>query len=98
MAYFRRQLWIPSAPNSAVESTFKRIQKYLEEPIRLNESGDIVIRPDPCVGVVSRNQFETDESLTARAETAMAQASAFSEPSVVVLSTPFLLDQEDEAA
>ena len=32
---------LPSAPNSAVESTFKRIQKYLEEPIHLNESGDL---------------------------------------------------------
>jgi diguanylate cyclase (GGDEF)-like protein len=89
---------LPSAPNSAVESTFKRIQKYLEEPIYLNQSGDIVIHPDPCIGVVSRNQFETDEKMIKRAESAMAQASAFGAPGVVILSTPFLLDEEGESA
>lgn len=87
---------LPSAPSSATESTFKRIQKYLAEPIRLNESGDIVVHPDPCVGVVLRDQFETDEKLIKRAETAMAQSSAFGAPAVVFLSTPFLLDDEDE--
>lgn len=89
---------LPSAPNSAVESTFKRIQKYLEEPIYLNQSGDIVIHPDPCIGVVSRNQFETDEKMIRRAESAMAQASAFGAPGVVILSTPFLLDDDGESA
>jgi diguanylate cyclase (GGDEF)-like protein len=94
----RLAVMLPSAPSSAVESTFKRIQKYLGEPVRLNESGDIIIHPDPCVGVVSRDQFETDEKLIKRAETAMAQASAFGAPAVVFLSTPFLLDEEGEAA
>ena len=89
---------LPSAPNSAVESTFKRVQKYLEQPIRLNQSGDIVIHPDPCVGVVSRNQFETDDNMIRRAETAMTQASAFGTPGVVILSTPFLLEEEGKAA
>lgn len=87
---------LPSAPNSAVESTFKRIQKYLEEPIRLNESGDVDVRPDPCIGVVSRNQFESIESLTKRAETAVEQASALGAPTVVFLSTPFILYDENE--
>jgi len=87
---------LPSAPSSAVESTFKRIQKYLSEPVRLNESGDIIVHPDPCVGVVSRDQFETYDKLIKRAETAMAQASAFGAPAVVVLSTPFILDEEGE--
>jgi diguanylate cyclase (GGDEF)-like protein len=87
---------LPSAPNSAVESTFKRIQKYLEEPVRLNDTGDIVIHPDPCVGVVSRNQFETNDELVKRAESAMAQASAFSAPSVVFITTPFILNDEGD--
>lgn len=87
---------LPAAPNSAVESTFKRIQKYLEEAIRLNESGDVEIRPDPCIGVVSRDQFESIESLVKRAETAAEQASAFGAPTVVFLSTPFILYDENE--
>ena len=89
---------LPSAPSTAIESTFRRIQKYLEEPIQLNETGDIVIRPDPCIGVVSRNPFESSEVLVERAKTAMEQASAFGTATVVFLSTPFILDEGVKAA
>jgi len=89
---------LPSGQSSAIESTFKRIQKYLEEAVHLNESGDIVIRPDPRIGVVSRNQFEASEALMKRAESAMEQATAFGSPTVVYLSTPFILDGEGEAS
>jgi diguanylate cyclase (GGDEF)-like protein len=88
---------LPSAPSSAVESTFKRIQKYLEEPIQLNETGDIV-RPDPCIGVVSRNQFESSDALIERAKSAVEQASSFGSPSMVYLSTPFIFDESMEKA
>jgi len=89
---------LPYAPNTAIESTFKRIQKYLEVPIQLNETGDIVIRPDPCIGVVSRNQFESSDAMVERAKTAMAQASSFGVPTVVFLSTPFIFDDDGEQA
>lgn len=89
---------LPYAPNTAIESTFKRIQKYLEAPIRLNETGDIVIRPDPCIGVVSRDQFESSESMVNRATMAMEQSSSFGIPTVVFLSTPFILDDGVEPA
>jgi len=89
---------LPSAPSSAVESTFKRLQKYLAEPILLKDSGDIVVHPDPCVGVVSRNQFESNEALIKRAESAMAQASALSAPAVVFPTTPFILDEEGDVS
>jgi diguanylate cyclase (GGDEF)-like protein len=89
---------LPSAPSSAVESTFKRIQKYLEEPIQLNETGDLVIRPDPCIGVVSRNQFESSDALIERAKSAVEQASSFGSPSMVYLSTPFIFDGTMEKA
>jgi len=88
---------LPSAPSSAVESTFKRIQKYLEEPIQLNETGDMV-RPDPCIGVVSRNQFESSDALIERAKSAVEQASSFGSPSMVYLSTPFIFDESMEKA
>lgn len=89
---------LPSAPSSAVDSTFKRIQKYLEEPIQLNEVGAIVIRPDPCIGVVSRNQFESSDGLIERAKSAVEQASSFGSPSMVYLSTPFIFDESTENA
>jgi diguanylate cyclase (GGDEF)-like protein len=89
---------LPSAPSSAVESTFKRIQKYLEEPIQLNETGDLVIRPDPCIGVVSRNQFESSDALIERAKSAVEQAASFGSPSMVYLSTPFIFDGTMEKA
>jgi len=84
---------LPYAPSAAIESTFKRIQKYLEEPFQLTETGDIVIRPDPCIGVISRNQFESADAMMDRAKTAMEQASSFGAPTVVYLSTPFIFDE-----
>ena len=89
---------LPSAPSSAVESTFKRIQKYLDEPIQLNETGDLVIRPDPCIGVISRNQFESSDALIERAKAAVEQASSFGSPSMIYLSTPFIFDESMEKA
>jgi diguanylate cyclase (GGDEF)-like protein len=89
---------LPSAPSSAVESTFKRIQKYLEEPIQLNETGDLAIRPGPCIGVVSRNQFESSDALIERAKSAVEQASSFGSSSMVYLSTPFIFDENMEKA
>ena len=93
----RLSVMLPSAPSSAVESTFKRIQRYLEEPIQLNETGDTV-RPDPCIGVVSRNQFESSDALIERAKSAVDQASSFGSPSMVYLSTPFIFDESMEKA
>jgi diguanylate cyclase (GGDEF)-like protein len=93
----RLSVMLPSAPSSAVESTFKRIQRYLEEPIQLNETGDTV-RPDPCIGVVSRNQFESSDALMERAKSAVDQASSFGSPSMVYLSTPFIFDESMEKA
>jgi diguanylate cyclase (GGDEF)-like protein len=87
---------LASAPSSAIESTFKRIQKYLEEPIQLSETGDVTIRPDPCIGVVSRNQFESGDTFVERAKTAMGQASSFGAPTVVYVSTPFIFDNDLE--
>lgn len=89
---------LPAAPSSAVESTFKRIQKYLEESIQLNEAGDIEIRLDPCIGVVSRNQFESSDALIERAKSAVEQASSFGSSRMVYLSTPFIFDESMEKA
>ncbi len=89
---------LPYAPNTAIENTFKRIQKYLEVPIQLNDTGDIIIRPDPCIGVVSRDQFESSDSMMNRAKMAMEQASSFGVPTVIFLSTPFILDDGGEQA
>jgi capsular polysaccharide biosynthesis protein len=87
---------LASAPSSAVESTFKRILKYLEEPIQLSETGEVLIRPDPCIGVVSRNQFESSDAVIERVTTAAEQASSFGMPTVVYLSTPFVFENDLE--
>lgn len=87
---------LPYASNTAIESTFKRIQKYLETPIQLSKTGDIVIHPDPCIGVVSHNQFESGDAMMERAKTAMEQASSFGAPTMVFLSTPFIFDDDRE--
>jgi diguanylate cyclase (GGDEF)-like protein len=87
---------LPYASNNAIESTFKRIQKYLETPIQLSKTGDIVIHPSPCIGVVSHNQFESGNAMMERAKTAMEQASSFGAPTMVFLSTPFIFDGDGE--
>jgi len=87
---------LASASSSAIELTFKRIQKYLAGQIPLNETGDIVIRPDPCIGVVSRNPFEASDDLIERAKSAVEQASSYETPGVVYLSTPFIYDNNSD--
>ena len=87
---------LASAPSSAIENTFKRILKYLEEPIQLSEASEVLIRPEPSIGVVSRNQFEASEAVIVRAKAAVDQASSFGIPTVVYLSTPFIFDLDRE--
>ena len=87
---------LPSTPVNAVESTFNRLQSYLTEPMYLNNAGDIVVNPAPCIGVVSRQQLDSSDELIRRAEAAMYQASSFEEPKVVILSKPFVFDREGE--
>ena len=86
---------LPSTPGSAVESTFKRIQTYLAESISVDKAGDMVVLPDPCIGVVSRDQFDSGEELIKRAELAAEKASSFEEASVIFLSKPFLFTNDD---
>ena len=86
---------LPSTPVNAVESTFKRLQTYLAEPIYLDKSGDIVVHPTPCIGVVSRSQFDSSNDVIQRAETAMNQASSYETPAVIFLSKPFVFDVEN---
>jgi len=85
---------LASSSSSAVETTFKRIQSYLSEPIQLNDTGDIIIRPDPCIGVVSHNPFESSDDVIERGKSAMEQASSYESPAVIYLSTPFVYDDE----
>jgi diguanylate cyclase (GGDEF)-like protein len=87
---------LPGTPSSAVEATCKRIQVYLAESIAMDNAGDMVINPDPCIGVVSRDQFETSESVIERAQLAIEKASALEEAGVVFLSKPFLFDETPE--
>jgi diguanylate cyclase (GGDEF)-like protein len=86
---------LPSTPGSAVESTFKRIQTYLAESISVDKAGDMVVLPDPCIGLVARDQFDSSEELIKRAEQAVEKASSIEEASVTFLSKPFLSISED---
>jgi diguanylate cyclase (GGDEF)-like protein len=85
---------LPSTPGSAVESTFKRIHSYLAKPVSVDKAGDMVVLPDPCIGVASRDQFDNFEELVKRAEQAAEKASSFEEATVTFLSKPFLYTNE----
>lgn len=85
---------LPSTPNSAVEATFKRIQMILAEPISVDKSGDMVVLPDPCIGVTVRDQFETTDEFLKRAELAMEQASSLEEAGVKFVSKPFVFTED----
>lgn len=85
---------LPSTPGSAVESTFKRIHSYLAKSVSVDKAGDMVVLPDPCIGVASRDQFDNFEELVKRAEQAAEKASSFEEATVTFLSKPFLYTNE----
>lgn len=87
---------LPSTPSSALESTFNRIKIRLSESMPLDVTGEMAVRPDPCIGVVSQVQFESDKELINRAMVAMEKASAMPESSVIILARPFVF-MEDEA-
>lgn len=87
---------LPNTPNSAVEATFKRIQMYLTSPVLLDKAGDMVVIPDPCIGVVARDQFETDSELLKRAELATEKASSLKDASVTFLTKPFVFTDANE--
>lgn len=84
---------LPSASSTAAHSTFKRIQECLSEPVQVDQSGDMIIQPDPCIGVVTRNQFEMSDELIDRVEDALERASSFEKASVVFLSNPFVVNE-----
>lgn len=87
---------LPSTPVSAVERTFKRLQNYLSKPIVLDDVGEIVVNPDPCIGVVSHYQVESSDDFIYRAETAVKQATSFETSAVIYSSKPFVFDTEEE--
>lgn len=87
---------LPNTPNSAVEATFKRIQMYLASPIYLDKAGDMVVNPDPCIGVVARDQFEPDDEFLRRAELAVERASSLKDATVIFLAKPFVFTDVSE--
>ena len=87
---------LPSTPVTALDATFKRLQVYLAEPIILDEAGEIVVNPDPCIGVVSRHQIDSGDDVINRAESAVKQASSFEKATVIFLSKPFLFDAQED--
>lgn len=86
---------LPSTPSSALESTFNRIKDRLSEPMSLDVTGEMIVQPDPCIGVVSQVQFESDKELLNRAMMAMEKASAMPKPSVTILARPFVFMEEE---
>ena len=87
----------PSASSTAAHSTFKRIQECLSEPLQIDQSKDMIIQPDPCIGVVTRNQFEMSDELIERAEAALEKASSFEHASVIFQSDPFVVSDESDS-
>jgi diguanylate cyclase (GGDEF)-like protein len=87
---------LPSTPSSAVEATFKRIQLYLAESISIDNSGEIVVLPNPCIGATARDPLESGDEFIHRAELAMEKASALKSAAVVFLTKPFLFIDSSE--
>ncbi len=88
---------LPGTPESAVESTFKRIQVYLSESVPIDNAGDMAFRPDPCIGVIIHKQFETEESIIERAQMAVEKASALSDASVVFLKNSHFPEESTDS-
>ena len=89
---------LPATPNSAVEATFKRIQMVLAMPVSGDNSGDIKVRPDPCIGVGIYDFLGTAEEVTKWAELSMEKASALEEAAIIIFSKPFLIEAINESA
>jgi diguanylate cyclase (GGDEF)-like protein len=87
---------LPNTPNSAVEATFKRIQMYLASPVYLDKAGDMVVNPDPCIGVVARDQFEPEDEFLRRADLAVERASSLKDATVIFLAKPFVFTDVSE--
>lgn len=93
---YRLAVILPATPSSAIDATFKRIQTYLAEPVSVDNSGDMIIRPDPCIGVITRDQLDSSEEVVRRAELAVEKASALEEAAVVFLAKPFIFSGANE--
>lgn len=92
----RLSVLLPNTPNSSVEATFRRIQIYLAAPIYLDKAGDMVVNPDPCIGVVAHEQFEAEDEFVRRAELAVDRASSLKEANVIFHAKPFIFTDVDE--
>jgi hypothetical protein len=57
----------------------------------------MIVQPDPCIGVVTRNQFEMGDELIERAEAALEKASSFEHASVIFQSNPFIVSDESDS-
>ena len=86
---------LPSTPSSVLESTFTRIKSRLSEALPIDPTGEMVVHPDPCIGVASYAQFESDKELIARVESAVEKASALNSPSLTILARPFIFLEEE---
>lgn len=67
---------LPSTPLSAAENTFRRIQGMLGDEIKFEDSSDLVINPDPCIGIVTTSKEDSHEELVEETLNAVEKASA----------------------
>jgi diguanylate cyclase (GGDEF)-like protein len=74
---------LPATPGSAAENTFRRLQKILSGTLEFADSGDMVINPDPCVGISSNQNKLSAEHLVRETTRAAEKASAIQGDTVV---------------
>jgi len=67
---------LPTTPMSAAENTFRRLQGMLQDEIRFEDSSDLVIHPDPCIGIGVTSKEDSLEELVEETENAVEKASA----------------------
>ena len=74
---------LPSTPGSAAENTFRRIQRILSEKIQFGDASEIVIEPDPCIGIATTQNEDSMDELVLETTAAMEKASAIVGDTVV---------------
>lgn len=78
---------LPATTGAAAENTFRRIQKLLQHPIEFADAGEMVINPEPCIGIAATQNHSSLDDLVQQTIRATERATAV-KGDTVILSSP----------
>lgn len=76
-------VYLPKTAGTSAEIFLQRIQGLMAEPISLDDTGEWMVHPEPCIGVAAGKNGDRAEEVLVRVEEAMEEASAQAEAAVV---------------